>query len=487
MQLLSSALINTALGCGRRPTLLMIALLSILCAIEEERALAHPHSDPTVTQPSTASLKGASALAAGPMVGFGGHHEVTLWVQTKVPAEVIFRYWPEAHLDQAKVSATLKTGGEDGRTLKVTLSDLKEDTRYQYEVMINGDVAKRPYPQRFITQMRWQRRSPPPDFIAALGSCAYLNQTPQETYGGQTEIFEAIRKTDPHLMLWLGDTVYLGPEDWSHRKGIFRRYARYRAHPDLQPLLASTHHYAIWDDHDYGPNDSNRSYVHKGDSLDAFKAYWGNPSFGLPELPGVFGVFSWSDVDFFLLDNRTYRADNKAPPTSDKDYLGPAQLSWLLDALSGSRATFKLIASGSQVLSPFSRFESYARHPYERQKLLNEIKERGIEGVVFLSGDRHHSELVRLDDDPQFYPLYDFTSSPLTSRPAASSDQESDNPLRVSGTFIHDQRNFGLIKVSGLPEARTLIFEAHGVKGDLLWSHKVLASDLTVPVKSRLK
>ena len=31
------------------------------------------------------------------------------------------------------------------------------------------------------------------------------------------------------------------------------------------------------------------------------------PSYGLPELPGVFGQFTWGDVDFFLTDNRYYR------------------------------------------------------------------------------------------------------------------------------------------------------------------------------------
>ena len=172
MPLSASELINAPLWSGQRPIFLIVALISILNPIEGERALAHPHSESNVTPPSTTTLKGASALAAGPMVGFGGHHEVTLWVQTKVPAEIVFRYWPEAHADRTKESAAFKTGGEDGRTLKVTLSDLEESTRYQYELMINGAVAKRPYPQRFITQTRWQRRSFPPDFVAALGSCA---------------------------------------------------------------------------------------------------------------------------------------------------------------------------------------------------------------------------------------------------------------------------------------------------------------------------
>lgn len=36
-----------------------------------------------------------------------------------------------------------------------------------------------------------------------------------------------------------------------------------RSVAELQPFLASTHHYAIWDDHDYGPNDSDRGFYNK--------------------------------------------------------------------------------------------------------------------------------------------------------------------------------------------------------------------------------
>jgi alkaline phosphatase D len=277
--------------------------------------------------------------------------------------------------------------------------------------------------------------------------------------------------------------VYLNPEDTESAQGIARRYASYRAHPALQPLLASTHHYAIWDDHDYGPNDANWSYPLKGESLATFKEYWGNASFGLPELPGVFGVFSWGDVDFFLLDNRTYRTAGSAPPGESR-YLGDAQLSWLLDALSASRATFKVIASGSQVVSPYAHFESYAQHPRERARLLEGLKERAVEGVLFLSGDRHHAELNVLRDDPHFYPLYDFTSSPLTSGLADSAESERVNARRVEGTFVTGKRNFGVMRVRGPRRERVMTLEARDTHGALLWSHEVRAADLRVPTRT---
>ena len=420
-------------------------------------------------------------LVAGPLVGFANHHEVKLWIQTTQKVDLQIRYWPKGSPQYTLTTKVLHTQGKDVFTRQVLLTELKANTHYKYQVLINGKVVDFPHELRFETQMVWKRITSPPDFTFAMGSCAYLNTDPTDTYGHSTQIFDHIRQKKPDFMLWLGDMVYLKAQDWSSRHGIFRRYTQYRAHPDLQPLFASTHHYAIWDDHDYGPNDGNRSYIHKQDSLDAFKTFWPNPSYGLPQVAGNFTTFSWSDVDFFLLDNRSYRADNLAPDDADKDYLGAAQLEWLIDALSNSRATFKIVASGSQVLSPYAYFESYARHSHELNTLLKKIKDYKIEGVVFVSGDRHHSELNRLHDDPHFYPLYDFTSSPLTSGLARSAKNEAMNPRRVKGTFVYKEHNFALIKVVGRMPDRKLLLQNHNAHGKMLWQYEIKAKDLTIP------
>ena len=125
-------------------------------------------------------------------------------------------------------------------------------------------------------------------------------------------------------------------------------------------------------------------------------------------MPGVFGAFSWGDADFFLLDDRYHRSPDDARETPDKTLLGPRQLAWLLDALTSSHATFKVVVGGGQFLNQYTFFETYAWYPRERERLLAAIGERRIGGVLFLSGDRHHSELLRLPR-PEAYPS---TTSP---------------------------------------------------------------------------
>ena len=243
--------------------------------------------------------------------------------------------------------------------------------------------------------------------------------------------------------------------------------------------MGSVHHYAIWDDHDYGPNDANWTYVLKGDALDAFRAYWANPSYGLPELPGVFGQFTWGDVDFFLTDNRYYRSASNGPRNRRKTVMGRRQFEWLIDALSASRAPFKVVVGGGQFLSPFDRCEGDAQAPHEQRRLMTAITKRLIPGVVFLSGDRHHTELIRVKPKDG-YPLYDFTSSPLTSR-GASASYELKSDVRVSGTLVRKKRNFGLLRFDGPRKKRRLTMESRDAAGELLWTHTIHAHELKPP------
>ena len=257
------------------------------------------------------------------------------------------------------------------------------------------------------------------------------------------------------------------------------RYARTRAIPEMQPLLATAHHYATWDDHDYGPNNANRSYHLKETSLEVFKRYWANPSYGLPSEPGVFTQFSWNGVDFFLLDDRYHRSPNSAPRDADKTMWGDDQLQWLIDALTTSEAAFKVVANGGQILNRFDRYETLARFPQDYERLMNAIEEREIEGVVFLSGDRHHTELLRTQREGA-YPLYDFTNSPLTAGVGnVREGPEAENPLRVDGTLVVE-RNFGTLTFRGPRDDRRLVMRTYDAGGKLRWERTVEANDLTV-------
>ncbi|GAA4359111.1 alkaline phosphatase D family protein [Hymenobacter saemangeumensis] len=454
-----------------RHALLYGAALALLSS-----PLAAQPRTPAKTTKAAVAQPTAALLRSGPMVGYSEMREVALWVQTNGPATAVIEYWDVAAPARKLRTAPVVATAAPGFTAHLLADQVEPGHRYAYALYLNGQLVPRPYPLEFQTQALWQWRQEPPNFRFALGSCVYVNEPaydrPGRPYGGEYGIFSSINAQRPDFMLWLGDNTYLREADWNTRTGIYHRYSHSRAVPEMQPLLARTHNYAIWDDHDYGPNDSDRSFAMKETTRAAFRDFWANPNYG--PAGGAYGSFEWSDVQVFLLDNRWFRSSNSYN-TKEGSYLGREQLSWLLDALTASQATFKLIAVGGQVLNPAKVFENYSNYEQERAALLQGIADRRISGVVFLDGDRHHTELTKLER-PGTYPLYDFTCSPLTSSAATGARTEA-NTGRVEGTFVAE-RNFALIDVSGPRASRQLKISVLDQAGKLLWERSLSATEL---------
>jgi alkaline phosphatase D len=134
------------------------------------------------------------------------------------------------------------------------------------------------------------------------------------------------------------------------------------------------------------------------------------------------------------------------------------------------------------VLNPLSDFEALVKYRTEYDDLLAFIKQNRIPGVVFLSGDRHMSELIKLEDST-FYPLYDYTSSSLTAGLSRPRGKEVENPYRVPGTLVSDAHNFGVLRFSGPRTERVMTMECRDLDGKVRWTQTVRASDLRPPRK----
>lgn len=420
-------------------------------------------------------------LQAGPMLGYSEMREVLIWVQTTRPADVIISYW-EIDSTGKSISDTMftdiaSTYAPDVFTAKLIADKVEPSKRYGYDVFINRVFQDFGYPTSFKTQPLWQWRHDPPPFKMALGSCAYVNEEkydrPGRPYGGEYGIFDVIANQKPDMMMWLGDNMYLREADWFTRTGIMHRFTHTRSLPEMQKLLRTTHNYAIWDDHDFGPNNSNRSFIHKETTLEAFKLFWGNPTFGVNGKKGINTQFQFHDIDFFLLDNRYYRSPEYRK-SGKKTMLGEDQIEWLIDALSSSYAPFKMVCLGSQFLNTVDGWETYATFPEERNYLIERLKEENIKGVIFLTGDRHHSELSKYTSRSG-WSCYDLTVSPLTAG-ASTFGKKENNLLRVDGTLV-SQRNFGTIDFYGKRKERELKITVFDNKGTELWNKVIKASE----------
>ncbi len=409
------------------------------------------------------------------MLGYSDFREVLIWVQTKAEAKVKIEYYTNGEVP--KYTETVTTHYKSDYIAKLYPSEVEYGKTYTYKLYINDKYVPRDYKLEFQTQPLWQWRTDPPDFSFAIGSCFYANEPkddrPGKSYGDHYEVFNSILRNDPDFMVWLGDNIYLRTPDFLTKRGIRHRHRHARAIAELQPLLGSVHHYAIWDDHDYGPNDADASYANKRIAAEAFNDYWGNLNTDVTGEGGITSHFLWNDVEFFMMDNRYHRDPNKKR-TPNKQYLGEKQLDWLIKALTSSKATFKIVCIGGQTISDAKVYENYATYPEEQQTLLRRLHEERISGVVFMSGDRHHTEISKLER-PEAYPLIDITCSPLTS--GTHKQRNEGNTWQVKDKVFFD-RNFGIVKVSGPRKDRRLVLSIYNSKGDKIWDYTIKSQDL---------
>ncbi len=428
----------------------------------------------------------ASKLVSGPWAGNVELRTATIWAEVKPAAKkVAVQYYPEGKPGHMQTVVYTGPLGKAFNPVKLELGGLTMNTSYQYQLLIDGQLVKTPFATRFRTKELWQWRKTAPDFSFLTGSCAYFNEPefdrPGKPYGGDSSIFETMARTPAAFHLGLGDNWYTREVDYSSPWGLQYRASRDRSLPVLQAFLASMPQYFIWDDHDYGPNDMGKSYVLKEASRKVFMDYTCNPAYGFNG-EGIFSQFSYSDVDFFLTDDRYFRSEAAMPdsvngePNPEKSYFGKAQLDWLKNALLYSKATFKIIASGSQILNPYSDYDCMREYQREHRELLNFLAENRIRGVLFFTGDRHHSEVIRVER-PGMYPLYDVTHSPYTSGVGRARGREADNPARVPGTLVEAQ-NFSRVEVSGAKGNRQLRVRYLGLKGEELGSWQVSEKEL---------
>jgi alkaline phosphatase D len=430
---------------------------------------------------ATAAAPALAQPAAVPPIrvvhGFADHQGISLWLQSARAETLRVEIRAEGAPARAMQSHEVQLSARGDFTHTLEISGLDPGVRHEYIVRAGSTARAR---GAFRTQALWQWRTEPPTVRIAAGSCAYMNDfrfdRPGKPYGGGEEIFDSIAAQSPDLMLWLGDNIYLREAEYTSRGGIDRRYRFYRNHPALAKLWTAAPHAAIWDDHDFGPDNADFSYSGRGWTHEMFLRYWPMPF--SPPADGLYGKVLQGDVDIFMLDGRTQRYPERWPEGPDKALYGAKQMLWLKAALAASRAPFKLVVGGSQFFNRVSRAESWVKHPAEQEDFLRFLEVTKVPGVFFMSGDRHFASMLRWQRAGGLYPLTEITTSPLTSgRSSSLNDAERNNPDLVPGTIL-DERNFALVTVTGPRNERALQVEIRDTRGEKRWEWKTTAAEL---------
>lgn len=355
------------------------------------------------------SINMAQGQERGPMVGHATHTKATIWYYAGKDKTVELRYGLKGTATDNFKKQSMPPRPQNNFTSLAELTGLTPATNYQYHVWVDGaklgegSFSTAPIPHQ------------PAEYNYLFASCISLKVSKDQ------KAWNAVIKENYDFQMFHGDNVYA--DNTSHSV-LWGHHMEQRNVGNFAAVLTRAPTFATWDDHDFGPNNSDGSASGKEDSLRLFKDVWSNPSYGLPDAPGVFYTYMWGDVQYFVLDNRYHRTDKGSDATNTQ--LGVKQRDWLLDGLKKSRAPFKVILSGGSIQRGS---EKWAEYEVEFKAIMNFIRDNKIYGVMFQGGDVHIVYFKKYDDNAQDvfrditrpsllqyetemgYPVYDIISS----------------------------------------------------------------------------
>lgn len=294
-------------------------------------------------------------------------------------------------------------------------------------------------------------------------------------------IWHAIQEQEPDLWIWLGDNIYpdYTPDERMLPRGVTdpdrfaEAYRQQMEHPDYAEAHARIPMIGTWDDHDYGRNNAGMDYALKAQSKEAMLDFLGEPEGTDRRVrEGVYGAYCFGPqekrVKVILLDNRWFAQEQGF----DSTLLGEPQWVWLENELECPEAELVILVSGTQIIADQHPYESWARFPQERARLLKLLDKCKAKALVLLSGDRHISELSALRLPESGRMLYDITSSGMTH--AWENFHGEENPYRIGEVIARKSFSMLLIEWGETPGVSPrLSYLVIGEAGMVLAAHSL--------------
>ena len=379
---------------------------------------------------------------------------VVLWTRvtptTDREVSVGWRIATDPDLADVVQRGTARTDAMLDYTVRVEADGLDAGTTYYYGFTALGANSitgrTRTAPSQAVDQLRF-----------AVTSCSNYQQGYFVAYRG------VAARADLDAVLHLGDYFYeygagvyadqnLVADDRAHApleetvslEDYRLRHSLYKLDPDLRAAHQQHPWITVWDDHETandaweGGAENHNEFLGlsaDGDSLfadeglwetrkgDALRAYFEWVPLRRPapraESGRIYRRLDYGPLaEISMLDTRLQgRMEQLATKTDaaagtvavdttrwldpDRTLLGAAQRDWLLDGLTRSTATWKVL--GNQVMmtqlafnpfaagpnAPFTNLDAWDGYPAERERLLTTIRDGGVSNVVVTTGDIH--------------------------------------------------------------------------------------------------
>ncbi len=384
-----------------------------------------------------------------------------VWARCDRPATMLVEWDSTSRFAAPRRVAGPSVTPDSDFTGTVDLSGLPAGQTVFYRVRFeDGRAASEPVVGRFAT---------PP---AAGGSVqfAWSGDTCGQGFGinpdwGGLRTYEAVRATEPAFLIHSGDLIYADnpilPEHktldgrlWKNDSdetlarvceslGDFRRRFAYNLEDQhVRALAAEVPILAQWDDHEtrnnWWPGQILADDRYRERSADVLAARARQAMFEwTPIRRGAAGpaapiqrVIRYSpDLEIFFLDLRTFRGKNDRNDGAATPMMGAAQVRWLTEALTASKATWKIVACDQPIAlvvpdGDTGDQEGYAQglpeargREHELVELLGHLHRGQVKNVVWLTADVHSAAAHHFDPARgtvgDFTPFWEVVAGPL--------------------------------------------------------------------------
>jgi hypothetical protein len=223
----------------------------------------------------------------------------------------------------------------------------------------------------------------------------------------------------------------------------------------------------VWDDHDFGPNNSDSTAAGNADANAVYRERL--PHYPLPGgTSGIYQAWQAGRVLHVVIDCRTFRDPNSDPQAPSKTMLGTSQKAWLEALLTTARDS-----SGAQalVLQSSSRWiggtDTWSSFLHERDEIVQLLGDTGwLDRMIMLTADEHALGISSGPNNPHgAFPMFMLASMDSSFSTGTDDNSPIYNLARKGG-----RQQYGTLRVTD--NGHTIALTGTGYRnGTVLMQH----------------
>lgn len=315
---------------------------------------------------------------------------------------------------------------------KATITGMSPGTTYYTAAVVNGDLTA-------VTGSVTTVPIQPSPIKFTLGSCRNTDT--------DNAIWTTMGEEDADFFFHMGDIHYRDIS--TNSRALFETgFDEPLNKPRQGAIYRSTASYYMFDDHDYGPNDSDGSSPSRQASLNTFRAKVPTPALATSgALSAVNYTFRRGKLVFAVLDLRSQR--------SGTDFLGPTQEAWFEGVVQSLASDDFLCIVSTVPWIASSGSDTWYDASAQRARLAQMVTDN-CEGRAFIiSGDMH--ALAFDDGTNSVGGIPVFHASPLTQNTSSKGGPYTIGPIRATNT------QYGVVEFNSLGDTATVRYIGYSV------------------------